>query len=155
MHQAPKMLLTAAFFQQKPRDLLNLNNINWQLKKWCWKIIVSLFMSDQIPSYLWTFCLTFCLTRQILENPPLRHNFPTWRLVNKMAHHFSSVDDISLWLKFGWHSFYRTNPYFIRIWPEKCNFSRVRLESWLIFCVWDKCVSGVRNVSLRSKWLNP
>ena len=49
MHQAPKMLLTSVFVQQKLRNLLNLTNINWQLlQNDAEKIIVSLSMSDMI-----------------------------------------------------------------------------------------------------------
>ena len=59
-----------------------------------------------------------------MESPLRRHNFPTWR----HCHYFSIVADISLWQKFGGHNFYRRNPYFIRIWPEKCSFLKVCLE---------------------------
>ena len=35
VHQAPKFYLTSAFFQRKPKKLLNLSNINLQLTSCC------------------------------------------------------------------------------------------------------------------------
>ena len=34
VHQTPQILLKSGFFQRNSGNLLNLSNINWQLKKW-------------------------------------------------------------------------------------------------------------------------
>ena len=107
--------------QQRPGNLLNLNNINLQFTKWC------------CNNYIFTFYVSInCFHENFLKIFVLHKPKGFWRIghdvimfrhddiVNKMVPNFLVLFTYEIW--------WPLSSYFIRVWPEKFNSSRVHLK---------------------------